>query len=275
MSAQDVLITFRRLVKLLGPKWLVRDEVTAHGETKKVDSRVLFTVALYFDATRDRVKRGIAARFPGGGSTADSLHYIGRDRQTVRGPSEPVETFVLRLQRAIDDWRVAGTAWSVLEQIRAYCYPHAVRVRVVNNHGNYYQIDRDGTRSRGKGLAWNWDAQPTFWSRFWVEIYVDDGSPWVDTPVWGSEDEWGGVDYTWGSTALHGDVAAIQKIVRARKPLFARCVNIIVIFDDEAVAFELDATAPPAPDGTWGIASKNVGGVQVPSRSDDAIYWDG
>lgn len=271
-------MSFRSFLRNLGPGWLVRDRFNALGEAQETDNRVLYSIAAVLDASRERLVRGIKASFPGGGATEDALGYIGRDLMTVRGPAEPRSTYELRLQQAIDRWRYAGTAWSVLDEIIAYCTPHAVRVRVVNNHGNYYQIDRDGTRSRSKGLAWNWDDEPTKWSRFWVLIYVDGTVPWDDTPLWGDGGNWGeGTDLTesWGSTASTDDVAAIRKIVHTRKPLMARCVNVIVIFDDTAAAFELAAVAPPAPDGTWGHWSVNESDVQVPARSDDAIYWDG
>lgn len=270
------------MVKLLGPKWLVKDKVTVNGVETETDSRILHTLALYLDAFNDRVLRGIRARLPGGGSTEDSLPYIGRDRQVARGPSESRSTYEGRLQRAIDDWRVAGTAWSVMEQIRGYCSPHAIRVRIVNEHANFYQIDRDGTRSRGKDTSWNWSDEPEKWSRFWVIIYPTTDSPqqpWARSPNWGDPELWGGAwgtpGYTWGSTATPDDVASVRKIVRTWKPAGSRCINIIIVFQDDAEAFEVDATAPPAPDGTWGNWSKNVGGVQIPARSQDAIYWDG
>lgn len=276
------ILTFQDVIKFLGPKWLVRDKIRLEdGTVIETDSRLFTTIARYFNAYRDRVATGIASRFPGGGAPEDALPYIGRDHGIFRGPTEAQAAFELRLQRAKDDARKLGIAWSMLQQTRAYCSPHAVRVRVVNEHANYYQIDRDGTESRGKGLDWDWSAAAaTEWSRFWLLIWMTDETPkkpWDRLPNIGDPLLWenaiGTQGYTIGSTATPGDVAAIRSIVRACKPEASRCIKIIIIFRDDAPAFELDATAPPAPDGLWGHASKNVGGVQVYSRSTDAIYW--
>ncbi len=270
-------MSLRSLISLLGPKWLTRDVLTdASGEQTETDSRVLWPLSLYFDATVDRITAGIKARFPGGGATADSLMYLGRDRQIVRGPNEPRAAYEVRLQRAIDDWRLAGNAWAVLEQLRAYCTPHLVRVSLVNNHGRWRTIERDGSRTRDNTSAWNWDGSTSQWSRYWILIHVTTGSPpmpWDRLPQsWGSGSTWGVPGVTWGSTATPEDVQAIRRIVTTWKHAGSRCVNICICFND---TLGPDATSPPGPDGTWSHWSKNVGGVQVPARHGSAVYWKG
>ena len=89
---------------------------------------------------------------------------------------------------------------------------------------------------------------------------------WGDT----AGPDWGEAAYSWGTTATANEVATVKFLVNDWKPAGTRCVNIIIAFDSSS----FDPLAPE-PDGLWGQWSKNVGGVQVPSRLDTARYWDG
>lgn len=281
------MIGLRHHFARLGPNWLIRDKWVMNGEEVESANRVLYSVGVYFDATVDRVRKGIRARFPGGGAPADALPYLGRDRQILRGPAQSRESFEIQLQRAWDDWQRAGSAWALIEQLRAFLSPHEVLVRTVDNHGNWYELERDGDRGNGgrpyKGTPWDWDAQPTKWSRFWVVIHVTTATPqqpWQELPPIGDPDLWDGAigspGFTIGSTATPEDVAGVRKVVQRFKPAGTRGVKIIIVFDSSDDAFNPEAgAAPPLPDGTWGHASKNVAGAQVSARSDGAIYWIG
>lgn len=267
--------SFRRHVQNLGPPWLTRETIVVGDEELEVENRALYSIATLIDSRIDRMRAAIEARFPGHGAPEDALGHIGRDRQILRGPSESSEAYAVRLVRALDDWRLAGTAWAMMEQLRAFCTPHQVRIRIFNNHGTCRTIDRDGTRSRRRGTNWDWDGTPAAWSRFWVLIYMTDTSPrlpWDRGNPWGTPgDTWGMPGRTWGSTATRNDVDGILQIVRDWKPAGTRCPYVLIVFND--AAFDPADTAPPLPDGTWRYWSKNVGGVQVPARSADAIYW--
>lgn len=264
-----------RMLRDLGPAWATQETIRVGDETVTVEERGLYAIAKTIDAKRARLRAAVKARFPGGGAPDDALGYIGRDRQILRGPEESPEAYAQRLVRYLDDWRLAGTAWAMLEQLRAFMTPHQVRLRIYNNHGTCRTIDRDGTRSRVRGTNWDWDGTPNAWSRFWVLIYVTTDSPsqpWARCNPWGTPGEtWGMADRTWGSTARPNEVAGVLQIIRTWKPAGSRCVFAMVVFDD--TAFQPSDTAPPLPDGTWGNWSKNVAGVQVPARSSDAIYW--
>lgn len=146
------------LIPLLGPRWLTRDEV----DGVETVNRVLFALGLVLEARIERVKQGVRARFPGLGPS-DALVYSGRDAHLARGPDESDESFAGRCVRALDDWKVAGSAWSILEQIRGYLSPHAVRVRLYNEHGNCYTIAADGTREAiVRHSSWDWDGAAGF-----------------------------------------------------------------------------------------------------------------
>lgn len=277
MATTDGLIrrTFRRLVKYMGPAWLVRERVKATPASEPIETerRAMYATALVRDALAARVIRGVSYRFPIADSTPeDAMLEIGRSRRVAKGPSEPLAAYAERLRRWLDDWRIAGSPWAVLEQVRAYCSPHLVRVRIYTNRGDCYTIDRDGTRSRVRDTGWDWDGDATRWSRWWLVIYPDAGLPWDRQIAWGAGPLWGAVPGTWGSTATQADVYAIRRIIRERKPAGARCSHVIVCFDDA----HFDPTdAGTLPDGTWGKTSKLSGGSYVPARFADAAYWPG
>jgi len=278
---------FRDIIKKLGPGWLVRDVITMpDGSNVEVDSRLFRAVMTWWDVRATRLKLGLYAALPGL-APADALSYIGNRLGIERGPEEPRASYEYRLQRGIDDKRVAGNAWALLEQIRGYCTPHAVRVRIVNEHGHWYTIDRDGTRSRYRNSTWDWDGASARaelfgtripWSRFWVLIYPTTGSPkepWDRDGTWGNGELWGDnlETETWGSTASPADVLAIQRIIQRWKPAASRCVSAIIVFDD--AAFDPADTSPPLADGTWKNCGRYgvVAGRKTVARSVDAIYW--
>lgn len=261
-------------IKLLGPRWLTRDYVQEQGETVETDSRVLYTISTVADARNERVRRGIIARFPGGGATEDSMGIIGRDLEIPRGPDESREGYELRLQRGLDDWATAGTAWSTLEQIRGYCSPHAVRLRWINWHGNVYTIDRDGSRARHKHTSFDWDgAGAAGRGKYIVVIYpTADGEPFAKRGTYASH-----LGQTFaslrgqsrGQTCTTGFVLAVRRIVQTFKPV-GRCVSIVVAFDDALFDPEGDMTALG---GEYGRAHTMPGYDR--SRDSDARYWVG
>lgn len=292
-------MNWRDLAKYMGPGWFVKDQITlSPGVTKEVDNRALYAFLLMLDTMKQRLRYGVEARLTQW-APVDALQYIGAGLDTIQGPSESIAAYRARLQTAIDDKRLAGTAWPLLRQIRGYCSPYAVRVRLVNEHGHWYTIDRDGSQSTYRYSAWDWDGATAFalktgatrvrgngvsgpaipWSRFWVVIYPTTGSPsqpWQRDGTWDDGSTWDDNGQTWGSTATPDDVDAIRKIVTRWKPMGSRCVSIIISFSD--TDFDPTTTAPPLADGTWKWAGKystSTPGVRVNARSTNAIFWDG
>lgn len=267
----------RDVVHEMGPGWLVKETIVVGSEPVEVDNRVLYAMALVLDALSQRQSMGTAAKFPSY-APADALPLIGRDRLIIRGPDESQANYELRLQRYLDDHRVRGNPWALMEQVRGYLSPHAVRCRTVDEHGNWRTIDRDGTRTVNKATAWNWDGSPLTqaWGRFWLIIQPTiGGEPWTPGPDWGDPTLWGGAwgtpGYTWGSTATPNEVSAIRSLVKVWKRAGVKCPYVLIVFNDTALAPTL--MAPPLPNGTWANYSKNSGGTQVPARSSEAIYW--
>lgn len=253
---------FRRVITKMGPRWLVGE---GEGE------RVAASLGTILDAFLERLRLGLLARFPQH-CPPDALAYHARDRKIVRGIEESSEAFATRLLRWLDDHRVRGNPYALMEQLRAYCNAD-VRIRTVDRRGNWFTLERDG--SRGYNIAagnWDWDgvAASPDWSRFWVIIYPTvDGLPWTRVK-WGSF-VWGAAGKTLASSASRNQVADVRRIVREWKPAGTKCEFVIVAFNDSD--FSPTGASPPLPDGTWGRAKKVGSDPAVFSRDDEAIYW--
>ncbi len=284
----------------LGPTWLTRDRgIIVNGIPVEVPSRYLTTQATQIQAYYDRINDGVSARFLRAQSPDDALAQQGQIMGILQGPDESRDSYIARLQSGIDDQRLSGGPWSMLRQIRGYCSPHPVRVRIINNHGNAYTIDRDGSETMFRHGAFDWDhakalalqtnamrtrangivARAIPWSRYWVVIYPTTDAvpqPWQRDGTWGDGSVWGDDGTTWGSTAKTTDVFAIRRIVRTWRMFGSRCVSIIVCWDD--TAFDPSTSSPPLPDGTWKLASKydrSKPGQRIAARNPNAIYWAG
>lgn len=242
---------------------------------------VLSSLAELKEGWAERAYQGLNARFP---STLlpSALSSIGRDRKIVRGINEPDEAYAERQRRWLDDHRVRGNMFALMDQLRAYCQAD-VRIRTVDASGNWCTRERDGARSwLIKQLNWDWDGKPRnpYFSRFWVIIYpTSAGEPWAPNEVWGDPALWdagifGTAGKTIGTTATPEQIASVRSIVREWQPDGTRCEWIIIAFDD--ASFDPTDTQPPLPDGTWGKWGKYDGsGNYVSARLESARYIRG
>jgi hypothetical protein len=250
--------TFRSVFRKLLPWWLN----TGEGEL------VGFSIATLLDAVSARVRLGTYAKFPTY-APPDALAHLGRDRRIVRGLSETDENYAARLLRYLDDWKLAGNPFALMTQLRAFLGAD-LKMRTVDNSGNWYSIDTDGTRTVNLAQGnWDWDGDADKWSRFWVIIYPNG---YWSTITWGSGLQWGQPGLTWGSTATSEEVAGVRSIVTEWKPAGCRCPHIIIAFDN--TSFD-PLTGPVLPDGNWAESSKNSTGNQTASRLSSARYWKG
>ena len=133
---ETFLTSFRRRL----PWWITNPK----GDGPAVWS----ALSLLLDGYMQRAYEGIYARYPTH-APADALGYIGADRRIIRGVGETREGYAARLL----DWLTQfshltrGSPFALLEQVRAYCGGEGIRVRLVDRRGNWYTIDRDGTKS--------------------------------------------------------------------------------------------------------------------------------
>jgi len=256
------MTAFRRLV----PRWLIEGE----GE------RILFALGTVKQALAESARLRVRARFP---STAppDALPAIGRDRRMARGLRETDAEYAARLPTWLDAHRTAGNPFRLLAELTTHIGV-LMRMRTVDNRGNWYTREADGTESQLLAQGnWNWDDDPAKWSRFWVLLYPPP-SLWTvtaedigDPGLWGGAIGPSGRRYTIGTTATPAEVSAVRGVVREWKPAGTRCVNIILAFDPDSFD-PVDAT--PGPDGTWG--RWGIGDdPRARARLDTARYWDG
>lgn len=261
---------FRLLRKFLAPRWLTEEE----GEL------VGYSLDIVADAFVDRLLRGLLARFPQNGPNGepgptDALTALGRDRRVVRGLSDDDAAYAVRLLSWLEDRQRAGNPFMLMQKIAEYLGP-LPSFRTVDARGNWYSRAADGTESallKQENWDWSGEAIGERWSRFWVIVYPN-GLWSANTEDWGTDTwgapGWGEATETWGTTAPREHVETVRAIVADWMPAGTRCINIIIALDPSS----FDPTAPE-PDGLWEGYSKNVGGVQVPSRLATARYWQG
>jgi len=246
---------FRTGFKLRLPRWL-RD---GQGEA------LWYSIGAIIDAAAQRMLDGHRVRLPGL-APLDAYPFFEQDRRIrrgineARGTSKPRTGYVGRLIGWLDAARVRGNAFAMLEQVRSYMGGDGIRVRSVDASGNWYTIDRDGTKSYKLGTSnWHWDGvpNPPNWARFWIIIYPrylpepDTFEPWDRPPPFDGSWFFDG-SFVWGSTAKPEEVDTLRKIVEDEKPAGRRQEWIIYYYHVDGGP-DPDAFDPdnPAPDGTW------------------------
>lgn len=257
----------RFLRRFMGPP-----RFTTEGESGLVGA----SLDVLKDGYIERLRQGLLARFPQS-APGDALPQIGRDRRVVRGLNETDESYAARLIAWLDDRKIAGNPFALMQKLAEYTGP-LCSFRTVDARGNWFSRAADGTKTVAlKRANWDWDGVPVAerWARFWVIIYPN--GLWTEGPGWGDVDAptWGDPGITWGSTATPEQVDTIRFIVADWKPAGTRCVNVILAFDGASFDPLSVLHATGMPDGLWEHWSKNVGGVQVPARLSTARYWDG
>jgi hypothetical protein len=275
-----VRMTYRAALSSLGwPKWLVRETTTLpDGTVIEHENRALYAIVTVFDELSERVRLGVEARFPGLGAS-DARAQTGRDRRVLRGPAESDDAYDGRQIRAVDDQRVKGSPDALLEQVFGYLSPFAVRLRTVDNSGNWVTRDPDGTITRNYYEAnWGWDDQPIsrVWGRYWLIIYPGATGLCTDAGVYGTSDGqvYGEAGATWGTSLSQDQVSALRQLAIEWRPEGVMPQWIIIAFDD--ASFD-PATPPgaPLPDGLWGPWGQPADGAPVAQyRLQSARYID-
>lgn len=252
-------MSFRTAFRKLVPWWL------SEGE----GGLVLYTLGVLKEWAADRATLGNLYGFPEH-CPDDALVVHGRERRMRRGINESSVTYARRLLTWRQAHKVRGSAFGMLRQIRQHLGV-PIRVRTVDQSGNWYTIEADGSETYQWALGnWNWDGTPgTEWAKFWVVIYsTGPQAPWRKARALGSGHTLGEPGATIGTTATPSQVDAIRVVIEENKPAHAHLVEAIIAFDDA-----LFDPSSPEPDGTWGQYSANIGGAQTATRHDDARYW--
>lgn len=270
-------------IKAISPPWLQ----DGYAEKK------LYVAGLMNDLVLEKWSQGVQAR-RSTDCDPTALPLIGDDRVMPQGPNEPVANYRLRLQRAFETWKIAGSARSIMGQVLAYVLPSTPMVRVVKNAliglfsqrniWDTYVAGSDPTQPPAHQLTdyhFDWDgltrAAAVRW-RVWLIIYSLAGSPWPTEGTWGDGDLWGDFSKSWGigtPATTFDAIRALLKQWRSAGSWFIPAGGIIVAFNGSE--FDPDHTSGGGvnPDGTWLHFGKDVAGTYVPARFDDARYVDG
>ena len=99
---------------------------------------VQYSLGLLMDMMAERFRLSLEARFPSF-APDDALARLGRDRGIMRGRNEPRGAYANRLLRYLDDLRVAGSPFALMEQVFQYLQTPGCTLRTVDDRGNWFE----------------------------------------------------------------------------------------------------------------------------------------
>jgi hypothetical protein len=231
-------------------------------------NRLRYSLLLMLDAFEQYAQTSTTARFPliGDELPDGALVQIGKDRVMPRGPQESTTSYGVRLSKAFDAWRRAGSAEGQLRQVQAFFLPESTPVRMVcqdftGNTASWYTIlsyeDPNCPVEFTSPSNWDWDGDPARWARTWLVIYPQSpvggaGPDWTTQATWGSGEFWDASN-AWGiEGATPEECQAVRAIVARWKSAHTIC-QVVVAFDTGAPVQwpKPDGTGVDYPNGTW------------------------
>lgn len=260
--------------------------------------RFLWTCAIGGDACLEKLNQAVHDTLTGS-AVVSALPFIAAQRGNIlRGLTESDDPYRARLQTALDDLRLAGSAWSVLRQVRGYVLASEPRAFTVSSRWSSAGVATSSTWDTFGDAAttasspahalyntgglgnWDWDSLgPTDgswgWWRWYLVLDYQDlaGEAWITKDgKWGSGGAWGD-GKAWGVDATADVGRSIKIIVNQWKANW--CHWIVVCFDGALFDPTAAAGGGVNPDGHFGRWSKLVGGVYVKARFEDACYFEG
>jgi len=262
--------TFRDAAGRLGPPW-------TQGEWGAKLKYLLCGILL--DDYADMCKLSLNARMPKRAAQfiPEALGPLGNDRQIIRGDSEPDDVYGLRLSKAFDAWKHAGSPVGLLLQLVAYLFPASPRLRCVWSTVDHVSSQlvttwvtlENGTFSFHQSEPGNWDWDGTSapnWSRFWIIIYP--GAFSVTARKWGDGWHWGDGTH-WGVTGItSAQIRSLQRIIQQWKGAHSQCIQAggLILAGNPSMFDPAAGPGAPMPDGTWGTWA---------NRDHNAVYLDG
>lgn len=282
--------SIRDAINHLAPPWL------STGAAEKY----LYSFGLGLDMLIEKLFQGMKMHIPTK-ADATALPFIGADRLIGQGPSESNANYATRLKYAFDDWRVAGNARSIVQQLRGYLSPFSPTIRVVDRirydgflnkvGGDWYtytpdmdpqkvppsvtqkvDVNLDDLGGMYSSLAPR-DPVGTQWWNFWVIIYSTGANQWATSgPTYADGHKWGDGS-TWGSSKPQSYFDGMRALVQQWKARHAWCRGIFVVYAAENQLF--DPTGVIGTDGTWGFWHKNSNGNAIAARDPRVAFIDG
>lgn len=174
----------RDTIKAISPSWL------QSGNAEKY----LYMMGLAMDCLLEKLNQGVRIHMPGYGDSS-GLPYVGADRLIPQGLTETATAYAIRLKSWLDDWRIAGTAHAVLQQLRGYVSLYNPIVRTVTDSSAWdVYIDTDNPQAVAPAhylfSNWDWDGDtydphptsiPTQWWRWWLIMLPESGTSYTIT----------------------------------------------------------------------------------------------
>lgn len=222
------LITFRDTIKKLVPWWLRRG----------VAEKILYAIAVQWDALMDALVAGVMMRFPGAYSP-ESLPLLSRERRILRGRNESDEVHANRLKFWLDDHALRGGPYGLLGQLRGHFAAAPFPIQLVYYSGRRFSMDVDGVVTRDD-IDWSPDANAAKWARWW--LFYEWPTPIADDGLWGDAGTYGdgGV---WGSGLTVAEVTDLKAVPREWNA--AHAIGRLVLLPPGAELWGY-------PEGTWG-----------------------
>ncbi len=78
-----------------------------------------YVMGVVSDLLLERAFQAQTIRIPGLGDPSQ-IPWLANDRLLIQGPKEPDAAFILRLTKAFETWKRAGSRRAILEQLQAY-----------------------------------------------------------------------------------------------------------------------------------------------------------
>lgn len=156
----ELIVTFRDTMWRSVPPWL------KIGTAQKY----LYALAVQLDAAGDALVAGVKMRFPNLYS-GDSLATIGAERRIRRGLEESNQNYAGRLTRWLEDHRVRGGAYALLNQLYVHYAPNNFPIVLSYPSGTRYFLDVTGN------ITWSRIENPPpipNWARWSLLYFTDD-----------------------------------------------------------------------------------------------------
>lgn len=137
----------------------------------------LQSVAMYLDGEIESLALGLKQSYPLK-CDVSALPEISNDRQIRLYPAESAASKRDRLVLWKELHRQRGCHIGELKHSQPYFLPARPLMRIVHQDGlgqsaTWHTLGTDGVyaKHRASPSNWNWDNQPSRWSRFWVIVY--------------------------------------------------------------------------------------------------------
>lgn len=262
----------RHAIASYSPRWL------SNRPNLNAGFKLLYVTAAVLDIMVEINTQGLYAAMPGVG-TPTALPYIGFSRGITRGFSEADQSYGNRLVQWLDLWRCAGRPIGMLLAILGLFLPASIRVRTVDNSGNWYWYEA-GANPFPPGTNvpvppnfllnqgnWNWDGDITKWWRMWIILYVGPLGWTIPGWHWGDGGHWADPGRLWGlGGATVGQIQALRALIKQWKAAHCWVPNIILTTNNARFDPTHAAGGGVNPDGTW---------ANPANRFSDCAFLDG